>query len=165
MKINYKIFTVLALTSLMFTSCDEGDAVVDGVTDGTERGAVLRTVNLISNELPIGKEGALFSVDLEVQDSENGGLVDNVEVYLGFRDNTVETGETDLDKPEELIATLAKSTFTTGEFNLPRFSYAITLVEMLSTLGVDEANLDGGDQFSIRFDRLCAQCYYHLIWI
>ncbi len=152
MKFKYKIFTLLAVASLMFTSCDEGDAVVDSVTANTSRGAILRTVNVISNELPIGKEGALFSVDLEVQDSESGGLVDNIEVYLGFRDNTVETGGTDLDKPEELVATLAKSTFTTGEFGLPRVSYAITLVEMLATLGVNEADLDGGDQFSVRFE-------------
>ena len=152
MKINYKIFTLLAVASLMFTSCDEGDAVVDAVTDNTERGAILRTVNLISNELPIGKADASFSVELEMQDEKSGTLVTNIEVYLGFRDNTVATGGTDLSKPEVLVATLASSTFTTGEFGLPRVSYAITLAEMLSTLSVNEADLDGGDQFSIRFE-------------
>ena len=152
MKINYKIFTLLALASLMFTSCDEGDAVVDGVTDNTTRGAILRTVNLISNELPIGKSDASFSVELEIQSDKDGTLVDNIEVYLGFRDNTVESGGTDLTKPEVLVATLASSSFITGEFGLPRVSYAITLPEMLTTLSVNEADLDGGDQFSIRFE-------------
>lgn len=152
MKINYKFFTALALTSLMFTSCDEGDVVVDDVTGNTQRGAILRTVNLISNELPIGKADASFSVELEVQSDQNGELVDNIEVYLGFRDNTVEDGADDLDKDEQLIATLPKSNFTIGEFGLPRTSYSITLAEMLSTTGVNEADLDGGDQFSIRFE-------------
>lgn len=152
MKINYKVFTVLALTSLMFTSCDEGDAVVDTVTANTLRGAILRTVNLISNELPIGKSDASFSVELEVQDQENGDLVDNIEVYLGYRDNTVETGGTDFDEAEVLVTTIPKSSFTVGSRGLPTLAYSITLPEMLSTLGVDEDTLDGGDQFSIRFE-------------
>lgn len=152
MKINYKFFTTLVLASLMFTSCDEGDAVVDDVVANTERGAILRTINLISNELPIGKSDASFSVELEVQSEENGDLVDNIEVYLGFRDNTVETGGTDFDEAEVLVTTIPKSSFSTGSRGLPTLAYSITLPEMLSTLGVDEAVLDGGDQFSIRFE-------------
>lgn len=152
MKINYKIFTLFAVASLMFTSCDEGDAVVDQVTASTTRGAILRTVNLISNELPIGKSDASFAVDLEVQSEQDGTLVDNIEVFLGFRDNTVASGGTDLSKAESLIATLASSTFTTGEFGLPRVSFAITLAEMLTSTGVNESDLDGGDQFTVRFE-------------
>ncbi len=152
MKINYKIFTALALTSLLFTACDDGDAVVDDIVANTERGAILRTINLISNELPIGKADANFSVELEVQDNQNGELVDNIEVYLGFRDNTVETGGTDLDKPEQLVATIPSSSFGQSDRGLPTTSYSITLAEMLSTLGVAESDLDGGDQFSVRFE-------------
>tara|TARA_R110002167_G_scaffold23464_9_gene83281 strand:- start:1879 stop:2826 length:948 start_codon:yes stop_codon:yes gene_type:complete len=152
MKINYKYFSVLALVSLMFASCDDGNAVVDTVTADTTRGAILRTVNVISNELPIGKADASFAVELEIQDSENGKLVDNIEVFIGFRDNTVETGATDLDKAEVLVATLPSSGFTEGPFGFPRLTYTIALADLLSTLGVDEAELDGGDQFSVRFE-------------
>ncbi|NHF58245.1 hypothetical protein FK220_002750 [Flavobacteriaceae bacterium TP-CH-4] len=152
MKTYYKIFTVFALASLMFTACDDGDAVVDTVTAETERGAILRTVNLISNELPIGKDDANFSVEVEVQDVESGDLVNSVEVYLGFRDNTVEDGGTDLDKDEILITTLDVASFSVGEFGFPRTTYTITLPEMLSALSLDGGDLDGGDQFSIRFE-------------
>ncbi len=152
MKIRYRIFTVLALTSLMFTACDDGDAVVDDVTDNVTRGAILRTVNLISNELPIGKSDANFSVELEVQDAENGALSQSIEVYLGFRDNTVAMGATDLDKEEVLVSTLDVGTFSIGEFGFPRTGYEITLPELLSTFSLNDADLDGGDQFSIRFE-------------
>ena len=47
------ITTLFAGAALLATSCEDPDVVVDEVTAGTERGAVLRTVNLISNELPI----------------------------------------------------------------------------------------------------------------
>lgn len=151
MKINYKIFSVLALTSLVFTSCDEGDAVVDDVTDNTTRGAILRTVNVTSNELPIGVAEGFFGVELEVQDSEMGGLVQSVDVFANFRDETPDNGK-GATTPESLVESVPKSAFTTGEFGLPRFSYEVTLPTLLSTTGVSEDDIDGGDQFRVRFE-------------
>lgn len=151
MKINYKFFSVLALTSLVFTSCDEGDAVVDDVTEGTTRGAILRTVNVTSNELPIGVAEGFFGVELEVQDSEMGDLVQSIDVYANFRDETPDNGK-GATTPESLVESIAKSTFTTGEFGLPRLSYEVTLPTLLSTTGVSEDDIDGGDQFRVRFE-------------
>jgi len=151
MKINYKIFTVLALTSLMFTSCDEGDAVIDDVTSNTERGAILRTVNVTSNELPIGVADGFFGVELEVQDSENGNLVTSIDVFANFRDETPDNGK-GATTPEAMVESISPSTFTTGEFGLPRFSYEVTLPALLSATGVAESDIDGGDQFRVRFE-------------
>ena len=151
MKINYKIFTVLAITSLMFISCDEGDAVVDDVTSGTERGAILRTVNVTSNELPIGVAEGFFGVELEVQDSDNGNLVTSIDVFANFRDETPDNGK-GATTPEAMVESISPSTFTTGEFGLPRFSYEVTLPTLLSTTGVSESDIDGGDQFRVRFE-------------
>ncbi len=122
MKINYKIFTVLAVASLMFTSCDEGDAVVDDVTDGTERGAILRTLNVTSNELPIGVADGFFGVDLEIQDSEDGTLVSSVDVFASFRDNTPDNGK-GATSSEAMVENVSTTGFEVGEFGLPRFSY------------------------------------------
>ena len=150
MKINYKVFTVLALTSLMFTSCDEGDAVVDTVTANTLRGAILRTVEVTSNELPIGVAEGNFAVDLEIQSEEDGSLVSSVDVYGSFRDNTPGNGPG--DAAEVFLETLDPSTFTTGSRGLPTFSYSITLPELLSATGVAETAVDGGDEFRVRFE-------------
>lgn len=151
MKINYKFFTAVALTSLMFTSCDEGTAVVDDVVAGTTRGAVLRTVNVTSNELPIGVADGFFGVDLEVQSEENGTLIESVDVFANFRDNTPDNGK-GATSDEALVETVSKSVFTTGEFGLPRFSYQATLPQLLSATGVSENDIDGGDQFRVRFE-------------
>lgn len=153
MKNWFKHITILfAGAALLATSCDDGDAVVDQVTAETERGAILRTVNLISNEIPIGNDDSNFAVEVEIQDSENGDLVQSVEVYLGFRDNTVEEGETDLDTEEVLVETLDPSTFENGPFGLPRFSFQITLPEMVAALPISNADVNGSDQFTIRFE-------------
>ena len=150
MKINYKVFTVLALTSLMFTSCDEGDAVVDTVTANTLRGAILRTVEVTSNELPIGVADGNFAVDLEIQSEEDGSLVTSVDVYGSFKDNTPGNGPG--NAPEVLLETLDASSFTTGTRGLPIFSYSITLPQLLSATGVSESAVDGGDEFRVRFE-------------
>jgi len=152
MKNWFKHITILfAGAALLATSCDDGDAVVDQITAETTRGAILRTVDLISNELPIGDDTGNFSVELEIQDSEDGNLVDEVEVYVGFRDNTEDVGPgTDVDGT--IFETIPSSEFTTGPFGLPRFTYTVPLTEMLTFVGRTEADITGGDQFTVRFE-------------
>ncbi|WP_421808713.1 hypothetical protein [Flagellimonas sp.] len=143
---------MFAGVGLLATSCEkDGDAVVGQVTADTERGAVLRTINLISNELPIGDDSAGFSVELEIQDSEDGELVDQVEVYLGFRDNTEMVG-TGTDVEESLYETIPSTEFNDGPFGLPRFSYSIGLSDMLTFVDRTEDDITGGDQFTVRFE-------------
>jgi hypothetical protein len=151
MKINYRIFTLLAVASLMFTSCDEGDAVVDSVTSNTSRGAILRTINIVSNELPIGVADGFFGVDLEIQSENDGKLVSSVDVYASFRDNTPDNGKGETT-PESMVENIATTGFEIGEFGLPRFSYEVTLPTLLSATGVPESDIDGGDQFRVRFE-------------
>jgi len=151
MKINYKIFSLFAVASLMFTSCDEGDAVVDQVTANTERGAILRTVNVISNELPIGVADGFFGVDLEIQSENDGKLVSSVDVFASFRDNTPDNGKGETTD-ESMVENISTAGFEIGEFGLPRFSYEVTLPTLLSATGVSEDDIDGGDQFRVRFE-------------
>lgn len=136
---------------VLSTGCEEGDQVFDEIIDNETRGAILRTVDLVSNDLPIGVAEGNFTVDLEVQDQENGTLVQEVEVYIGFSDNTDEIGP-GTDVAETLVETISSSTFTIGEFGLPRFSYSITLPELLSIVGRNESDITGGDQFPVRFE-------------
>lgn len=150
-KNKYLLLSVLA-TSL-FISCTEADNVIDKVFEDTQRGAILRTIAVVSNELPIGTDGAAFSVDLEIQDEENGDLVETVDVYVGFNDNTIEAGGTDFSKAEVAVGTIPRSAFEQGPI-LPRVSYSIGLAEMQNALSLTDNNVDGGDTFTIRFDML-----------
>lgn len=147
----HKFLLLTALTTSLFFSCTEADNVIDEVTDGTTRGAVLRTVQVVSNELPIGTDGAAFAVDLEIQDVENGDLVETMDVFVSFRDNTIAEGGTDFSKAEVAIGTVPRSAFAQGPI-LPRTSYSLGLAAMQSALGLADSNVDGGDQFVIRFE-------------
>jgi len=151
MKMKKIVRNILGIASIFIIgACEDSDEVFDQITGNETRGAVLRTSNLISNELPIGDDSAIFEVELEVQDQENGTLVDNVEIYVGFNDNTDEVGP-GTNVAEQLYATVNNSEFTVGEFGLPRFTVSITLNDMLSFVGRNSSDITGGDNFPIRF--------------
>ena len=150
--INKITMSILAGAALLFSACSDGDTVFDDIVANENRGGVLRTVEILSDEIPIGQTDSSFGVTLEVQTKDNGSRAEFVEVYLGFRDNTVEEGGTDLDKDQIRIADIDKDTWTVGEFGYPRFTYEITLPEMLGFLGLSDTDVDGGDQFEVRFE-------------
>ncbi len=153
MKLFKKTLLPICILAIFFTACEDSDQVVDGIVDNVERGAVLRTIEVVSNEIPIGNDESNFAVDLEIQDTENGTLVQSVEVWLGFRDNSVAEGGTDFSTTEEVLSeTIDTSDFMIGEFGLPRFSYMITLPELVSALPISNSTVDGSDQFTIRFE-------------
>jgi hypothetical protein len=151
MKINYNIFAALIVGSLVFVSCAEGDNVYDDIVAQEQRGAVLRTINVTSNELPIGVADGFFGVDLEVQDQEQGTLVQSIEVFASFIDNTPDNGK-GASSSEAMLETLDTGGFTISEVGLPSFSYSVTLPTLLSSTGVSEDDIDGGDQFGVRFE-------------
>ncbi|WGK63605.1 hypothetical protein [Croceiramulus getboli] len=150
----YFKISAFALVLAGFIACESDDKTVDLVTSETQRGAILRQVSLLSNELPLGNPDgdAEFRVILEEQDYQDGDLLDQVEVYVGFRDNTVADGAMDMDVAEALFTTLSPADFFEGPFGLPRTEFVLTYDELLSFTGVSGDNLDGGDQFTVRFE-------------
>lgn len=154
---NYnRFFGIICAGLLAFaTGCEDGDKVFDQVQANVERGAILRTVQVTDDEIPINADGSIaadaqFGVILEEQDQEGGELLAEVEVYVGFRDNT--PGGADNDKAEVLAQTIAASEFTPGPFGLPRTEFSITGNEMTSALGLSGDQVEGGDQFTVRFE-------------
>ena len=145
---NKLIMTALAGSALLFTGCQEGDTAFDEITDNETRGAILRTIEIFSPELPIGDAEGFFGLEAEMQTQEDGDNVDFVEVYVAFSDNT---GGTD-SKDEALHETIDPSEFFIGEFGYPRFRNEVTLGGMQSTLGLNDSQVRGGDQFSIRYE-------------
>ena len=154
---NYVGKSLIALL-VVFAACEEGDEIFDQIRDAEQRGAILRTINVTSDEVPIGASESYFGVEVEYQDQQDGDLLSALEVYVGFTDNTIEPGGTDKSKAEALAATIAASEFSIGEFGLPRTSYEITLPEMLSALALPDADVDGGDVFGIRFEIVMTDC-------
>ena len=148
--VNKLLVTLGAGMLITFTACEEGDTVFDQIVDQEQRGAILRTISVFSDELPIGSLEGEFSVELEMQDQEDGALIGSIEVYHSFRDNSDADGPGDV--AEVLVETISASSFTIGEFGYPRITYTAPITTLLSNTGVLESELQGSDQFRIRFE-------------
>ncbi|WP_027078342.1 hypothetical protein [Maribacter antarcticus] len=156
-KIIYNHFkTVLAGTALLFAACEESDLPIDAITGAEQRGAVLRTVEILESEILFNVAtstlaGGNFTVILEAQDEEDGALLSEVEVYFGFRDNTEEAGA-DNDRDDVLVESIPASAFAAGPFALPRYQYSTTADAIQTALNLPGSEIFGGDQFTIRFE-------------
>lgn len=139
----------LALVALM-SSCSEDDKITLDVQETASRGAVLRTVSFESTTFNVFDPASIFGVTIEEQDYMDGDLLSNVEIYVGFVDNTTSNGTT--TATETLVSTVPASEFAAGPNGLPRTSFSVSLGDALSALGVANtpANVTGGDQINIR---------------
>ncbi len=148
MKINIKLFTIVAISSLFISSCDDGDKIIDQVLETTTRGAVLRTIETFGSDFDRFDTSTNFGVTFEEQDVENGDLLQSVDVFVNFIDNTAGNGTT--SPAEVLVATFQASDFEAGPFGLPRATFESTFQEALDALGVVEGQFDGGDAILFR---------------
>ena len=146
-----------AVMVLLFSACDEGDAIVNQVTDNVTRGAILRGLDVQSNSVAINSatnvlnDGEEFGILLEFQDDEDGALITGMDVFVSYLDNTDDGADNSRD--EVLFETVPSSSFTAGDRGLPTLQYNITGQQMQSTLGLADSQLGlGGDEFNVRFE-------------
>lgn len=135
---------------MLFAACEEGDQVFDQVQADVQRGAVLRTIEVFNDEFIIGTTDGVFSVELEAQDQEDGDLVASVDYFYSFIDGSPENGPG--DAAEVSVGSILRSEFITGEFGWPRVTFSASYLDLASATGVDPADINGSDQFRIRFE-------------
>lgn len=143
MKINIKNIALVALTSVFITSCEDSDKIIDDILETTERGAVLRTIDVFGQDYDRFDTSSSFGFTIEEQDVEEGALLEKVDVFANFVDNTADNGE--IVRDEVLVKTFVASDFETGPFGLPRTTYESSFADALAALGVVEGEFDGGD--------------------
>lgn len=143
MKNIFKIF-LSGLLVFSFNSCEDANNVVDQVVAGTEAGAVLRTIEVLSNTLNSSIASTSFAVEIEEQDSEGGALLESVDIYVSIRDLTPDNGNT---VAEALVKTIPASAFTTGPVGLPRATLSATFGEAEAAMGLNATTHAPGDLF------------------
>ena len=146
-----KLFSLSAIAATMAFSCSSDDKVSDTVLDGATSGAVLRTISLISTELPIGSSDAGFAVEVEEQDAQNGALLESVDVFVTFADNSDDGDSTGANFNEVSLGNIPASAFSTDTpFGLPRTTISYPLADLLSATNLTESQIFGGDTFTVR---------------
>lgn len=142
MKIIKYILPVVLLG--LSVSCSDGDRLVDEVLAETTSGGILRTVSTNSATLDYDDPAQAWSIIVEAQDSQDGDLLESVDVYAGLYRETALVGD------EELIKEVPASAFSMGEFGYPRGEISVSLEELTSTLGLSDEEYLLTDEFRIR---------------
>ncbi|MEB3344887.1 hypothetical protein U6A24_05415 [Aquimarina gracilis] len=164
MKEIIKYFNLILLAAITL-GCDSDDKTVDVILDTFTSGGVLRTIdidnNMVYNDLTMQFDNdANYTLTLEEQDNQNGGLLSEVEIYTRFIENTrvdtnndgkIDDKDDDLSTEEGLIRTLTASDFQTGERGVPTSVITFTAAELVSFTGVNESLIQGSDDFELRF--------------
>jgi hypothetical protein len=113
--------------AIFMVACQESDNAIDAVFEGTTKGAIIRTVSLNSGEFNSYDLNSAFDVDIEVQDVENGGLMEKVNVYL------------QLKEAEVLATTLKPLLLQLGLLDYQE-QIRITLSEAVAALGLSSSS-------------------------
>lgn len=147
----FKYITSLLIVLVFVTACEESDATVDFVTDNVERGAILRTQQLVSPSFDLLDPNSVFAVLLEYRDNEDNSLLQSMAVYATYIDNT-DDGE-DNSKPEIPYEIVGGDSFVNGEpYNNPQYEYSAVLQEVLDAFGIDFDDTRPGDQVFFRLE-------------
>jgi len=147
--INKIILALFAVTA--FVSCNtDPDNAIYGVLDGKEHGAIIRTLERISNDFNRDDINSEWKIIVEEQDEEYGDLLTQINVYVSFKDN--KDDGTDNSKPEVSLSSFPASEFTTSANGLPSIAISSTLSETAAALGLQTGEYDGGDVFTFRLE-------------
>jgi hypothetical protein len=147
------IFKILICSLLMVSfSCQDSENTIDTVLD-YETGAILRTISVDSQLLNASDPVSLFSVTIEEQDEQDGGLLQEVRVLVELRDLT-----TDFTTPatgEVLVQTIPASEFSPGPVGLPRTQVNMAFGDAAAALGLPldpETGYNPGDIFVVKLE-------------
>ena len=92
---------------------------------------------------------SVYTVELEERDVQRGGLFQSVDVYVRHRDNT----EPKLASTEKLLKSVPSSDFQVStETGYPRGTINVSVSEVLTSLGITQGDVFGGDQIEVRFE-------------
>lgn len=151
-----KLFNLCIVTIASFAllnSCSSDDRVIDSVLSGVTNGAVLRGDNdTLENTMILDIEPARFFVELEEQDNQDGALLESVDVYVTFEDNSELAGDSSPATTDEVfVSNIPASEFSPGEFGLPVTQLELPLSQLLSLVNLtSDQQIYVNDTFTIR---------------
>ena len=143
-----KYITYMFSCIVVLISCDDEVKLMDDAYYNT---SILAT-DEINLKLPVGQLDYKIGGNFAVEGPGNGSKVEKVDVYITFKD--VVTNRAPSQSTDAILTkTISGSEFINniGNSFRPEFNYEISLGELLDVTGVDDAAVNGSDQFIITF--------------
>ncbi|PQB04599.1 hypothetical protein [Aureitalea marina] len=141
----------LLLILLLAAGCNTDDKPIDQVLNDVEYGAVVRTLQFNQAEFYVNQPDGIFSVDIEIQDELNGGLLERLDLYVSFVDNSGTTNS--LVSQEFSAGSIPASDFgRQGNDGLPNLTLEFQFSDLAGIVGVPVGQIQCKDQFLLRVD-------------
>jgi len=144
MKKIFNKFLVFFLAVSVF-SCEDIDNSVYDVLDGVQRGAAIRTLEIVSGNYNVFDTNSTFEIIVEEQDDEMGALLQSINVYASYTD----VRDASNSAAEVQIQSIPVSEMTTSANGLPSTTIRYTLAEINALVGVTPS---GGSRFGYRLE-------------
>lgn len=141
---------IIIISVFLLFSCAEEDNVTQQIDGGVEEGAFIRTLGFTNSDLVLDDLSNTFSVDLEVQLEQQEGLLENIEVFARFKDNTPDNGT--ISSSEVSVKTIEQDVFIIGPNELPRTTLTLTYAELVTATGISADAIQCKDQFLLRLE-------------
>ncbi len=142
-----KSFLVLGAMAIAFSSCSDDETLpvqFDELINSGVPFASEITTNGSTNVNKLDPGSSSFSKDYQVISPAGGTDVTKVDVYVSL------SGE-NIDAPEALLTTVNASSFTTPTSGgYPEVNIVFSGSEIVTALGINSSNLEGGDTFNYR---------------
>jgi len=135
---------MLVALTLSVVSCSESDNTIDNLLDNVETGAIVRTLEEISDELNLNDTSSSYAIRVEEQDEEFGALFGSLDIYVTF--------DGDVERPETLLKTYTPADATESDNGLPELMLSSTYAEFLSALGLDQSVVQNNDRMELRLE-------------
>ncbi len=142
----FKQLLLLVTTVYVIISCSSDEKVALTNADDREIGAYVRTIQTFNSDFFVGNATDVFGVELEVHDEENGGLLEEIEVFITYKP----TGA--IPSNERFLKTLAASEFQIGDFGKPRAPLTISFQEAIDVFDLSIDEVVCKDQFEVRIN-------------
>ena len=137
---------------LAFVSCEYNDSPLDEDIIDKNTGAVLSTVAVEGGTInKLNPSESSLKTTVLFNDFGSNDTMESADIYLLFADTTpVDNSVLTID--EVLLENVPASAFSEGDSGFPEHQYSIDAETMLSKLGLDASQIDGGDLFIVRYD-------------
>ena len=143
-----KKITFIILSVILCFSCNDNEEnAIITVLEEVDRGAVLRTLRYNNGEFEVNTPESTFSLDIQEQDIEEGGLLETVAVFVSFIDNTPSGNS--VSTQQVLLETLTPDNFATSDFGLPGTTLEYSFAELLDATGLTIDQTSCKDQFRL----------------
>ena len=144
--------TLYIFCTFLFASCLYNDTPLDEDIVAQNTGAVLTTVAVEGGTInKFNPSESSLKTTVLFNDFGNNDTMESVDILLLFADTTPVNNQL-LMIDEILLENIPASAFSKGDSGFPEHQYSIDANTMLSKLGLDASQIDGGDLFILRYD-------------